>query len=106
MLESLYINHKELYDKYTKAIKSYDPNNMEIHRIVDKLVKGIDRKPTDDMDLLVKQIQDKAKLEMEEMIKQSDIDANNFNRNLIYILIFGIIGIYAKDKQFNRRSTR
>lgn len=92
-VNTLLINHKELYDKYTKAIKSYDPNNMESHRIVDKLVKGIDRKPTDDMDLLVKQIQDKAKLEMEEMIKQSDIDENNFNRNLFYILSLGIISI-------------
>ncbi|MBE6069597.1 MAG: methyl-accepting chemotaxis protein [Clostridium lundense] len=90
-VDTLLSIHKELYDKYSKAIKSYDPNNMESYRIVDKLVKGIDRQPTDDMDLLVKQIQDKAKLEMEEMIKQSDIDANNFNRNLIYILILGII---------------
>ncbi|MBM7868655.1 methyl-accepting chemotaxis protein [Clostridium pascui] len=90
-VDTLLSNHKELYDKYSKAIKSYDPNNIESYRIVDGLVKGIDRKPTDDMDLLVKQIQDKAKLEMEKMIKQSDIDAKNFNRNLMYILIFGII---------------
>ena len=83
--------HKDLYDKYTKALHSYDQNNIESYRIVDGLVKGIDRKPTDDMDALVKQIQDRAKSETENMIKQSDIDANNFNRNLICIAALGIV---------------
>jgi len=40
---------------------------------------------------LVKQIQDLATSETESMIKQSDIDANNFDRNLIFIAIIGFI---------------
>lgn len=90
-VDALLKTHKELYDKYNVAIKNYDPNNTESYRIVDKLVTGIDRKPTDDMDLLVKQIQDKAKSETDNMLEQSNIDSNNFNKNLICIAILGMI---------------
>jgi len=90
-IDTLLNTHKDLYDKYNTAIQSYDPNNAESYRIVDKLVNGIDRKPTDDMDALVKEIQDKSKLETENMMNQSDIDSNNFNKNLICIAILGII---------------
>lgn len=90
-VDTLLKNHKELYDKYNNAIKSYDPKNIESYRIVDGLVKGIDRKPTEDMDTLVKQIQDKANSEMENMIKQSYTDTYNFNKNLAYITIIGIV---------------
>ena len=54
------------------------------YRIVDSLVNGMDRKPTDDMDAI-------ATSETENMIKQSDVDANNFDRNLIFIEIIGFI---------------
>jgi methyl-accepting chemotaxis protein len=90
-VDALLKTHKDLYDKYNIAIKSYDPTNAESYRIVDKLVNGIDRKPTDDMDSLVNAIQEKATLEAENIIKQSDIDSNNFNRILICIAIVGII---------------
>ena len=90
-VDTLLNTHKDLYNKYNKAIQSYDQNNIESYRIVDGLVNGIDRKPTDDMDALVKQIQDIATSETENMIKQSDIDENSFNRNLICIAAIGII---------------
>ena len=90
-IDTLLNTHKDLYDKYNTAIQSYDPNNVESYRIVDGLVKGIDRKPTDDMDILVKEIQDKSKLETESMMNQADIDNNNFNKNLICIAVLGII---------------
>ena len=90
-VDTLLNTHKDLYDKYNTAIKSYDPNNAESYRIVDKLVNGIDRKPTDDMDALVKEIQDKSKLETENMMNQADIDSNNFNKDLICIAVLGMI---------------
>lgn len=90
-VDALLGTHKELYDKYTQAIKSYDQNNAESYRIVDGMVKGIDRKPTDDMNALVKQIEDKANSETQNMMRQSEIDNYNFNRNLILISIIGII---------------
>jgi len=90
-IDTLLNTHKDLYNKYNTAIQSYDSNNAESYRIVDGLVKGIDRKPTDDMDTLVKDIQDKSKLETDNMMNQSDIDSNNFNKNLICIAVLGII---------------
>lgn len=90
-VDKLLNNHKELYDKYNKAIQSYDENNIESYHVVDQLVKGIDRKTTDDMDTLVKQIQDIAKSQTEKMKEQSDIDAMSFNRKLMYISFLGII---------------
>ncbi|HEX9025549.1 MAG TPA: methyl-accepting chemotaxis protein [Clostridium sp.] len=90
-IDTLLNTHKDLYDKYNTAIKSYDPNNAESYRIVDGLVKGIDRKPTDDMDALVKDIKDKSKLETDNMLNESNIDSNNFNKTLICIAVLGVI---------------
>ncbi|MEA4827428.1 MAG: methyl-accepting chemotaxis protein [Clostridium sp.] len=93
LIEKLIISHKELYDKYTKAIKSYDPNNIGSYKVVDTLVKGIDRAPTDQIDLLVNQIQEKSKLETESMLNQSKIDLHNFRKTLICIMIISILVI-------------
>ncbi|WP_242966950.1 methyl-accepting chemotaxis protein [Desulfosporosinus sp. FKA] len=89
-VDSLITNHKELFEKYTSAIKNYDMNNRESLHIVDGLVKGIDRKPTDDMDSLVNQIVDKTNSENETMVEQTDINANNFRKNLMVIAGLGI----------------
>lgn len=93
LIEKLIISHKELYDKYTKAIESYDPNNIGSYKVVDTLVKGIDRAPTDQIDLLVNQIQEKSKLETESMLNQSKIDLHNFRKTLICIMIISILVI-------------
>lgn len=90
-VEALLSTHKELYDKYTKAIQNYDQTNLESYHIVDNMVKGIDRKPTDDMNSLVKQVEDTAHSDTQNMIKQSDIKSRNFNKDLIYISVIGII---------------
>ena len=90
-VDVLLSSHKDLYNKYNNAIKNYDTNNKESYQIVDSLVKGIDRKTTDDMDVLVKQIQDSAQSNTENIIKQSSIDSDNFNKNLIIGVIVGII---------------
>ncbi|MBD7911952.1 methyl-accepting chemotaxis protein [Clostridium cibarium] len=90
-VDSLITEHNDLCQKYNTAIKSYNSNNPESYRIVDGLVKGIDRKPTDDMDSLVKSIEDISSNETEKMIKDSDIDISNFNRNLAIIAVFGVI---------------
>ncbi|WP_407308232.1 methyl-accepting chemotaxis protein [Desulfosporosinus sp. SB140] len=90
-VEALLITHKELYDKYNTALKSYDQSNPLSYHLVDGLVKGVDRKPTDDMDALVKQIQDRAKLETTKMEKQSESDARGFNQRLMAIAIIGIL---------------
>jgi hypothetical protein len=43
-------SHSELMVKYHEALKSYDSENKESAAIVDKLVKGMDRAPTDQID--------------------------------------------------------
>lgn len=90
-IDALLNTHKDLYSRYSLAIKNFDQNNPESYRLVDGLVKGIDRKPTDDMDALVKQIQDRAKLETMNMEKQSDVDANSFKQKISLVAILGII---------------
>lgn len=90
LVDNLLSSHKELYDKYTIAIKKYDSSNKESFKVVDALVKGIDRAPTEDMDSLVKQIEDTARLKAEDMINESNKEANSFKKALIVILIFSI----------------
>lgn len=89
-VDNLLSSHKELYDKYTIAIKKYDSNNKESFKIVDALVKGIDRAPTEDMNSLVNQIEDAAKLKAENMISEADKEAYSFKKVLLGILIFSI----------------
>ena len=48
--------HAELGVRYRDALKSYDKSNPQSYRIVDKLVKGMDRPPTDAIDGVVKYI--------------------------------------------------
>ncbi|WP_097027988.1 methyl-accepting chemotaxis protein [Clostridium peptidivorans] len=90
LIDNLLSSHKELYDKYTIAINKYDSNNKESFKIVDALVKGIDRAPTEDMNSLVNQIEDAAKLKAENMISEADKEAYNFKKILLGILIFSI----------------
>ncbi len=49
--------HRGLGKSYREAIKSYDPNDPIAHRVVDKLVKGIDRAPTTQIDEIVAMVQ-------------------------------------------------
>lgn len=90
-IDTLLNAHKDLFAKYSIAIKSYAQNNPASYRLVDGLVKGIDRKPTDDMDGLVKQIQDIANLETNNMKIQADADVNNFKQKITLITVLGLI---------------
>lgn len=90
LVDKIINSHKELHNKYTQAIQNYDKNNIQSFKIVDGLVKGIDRSTTDDIDLLVKQIQQKANSEMANGITQSKEDNNRFQKYLITIILIGI----------------
>ena len=50
--------HFELGVKYRDALKSYDKSDPQSYKAVDKLVKGMDRPPTDAIDGIVKYIGD------------------------------------------------
>ena len=63
--------HSELEEKYHQALKSYDVDKKESAGIVDKMVKGMDRAPTDMIDSIVKAIQTEAKARLSEASKTS-----------------------------------
>lgn len=90
-VDKLTASLKELYDNYNTAIKSYDINNKESYHQVDNLVRGMDRKPTDDMDALVKQIQDNAKSNSKNMMLQADKEFNNFVKSLAVVVAIGVL---------------
>ncbi|MBF0555492.1 MAG: CZB domain-containing protein [Nitrospirae bacterium] len=58
--------HGELGVKYKEALKNYSSDNAESYKVVDKLVKGIDRAPTDSIDGIVKFLQEKQAAAMSE----------------------------------------
>lgn len=90
LVDKMIASHKELHNKYTQAIQSYDKNNIQSYKIVDGLVKGIDRTPTDDMDLLVKQIQQEEDSKVANSILQSKEDNSRFQKSLIAIISISI----------------
>ncbi|WP_286904055.1 methyl-accepting chemotaxis protein [Clostridium sp. UBA1652] len=90
-VDTLMLNHKELFDKYSTAIKSYDVNNSESYKTVDELVSGLDRQTTSDMDSLVESIQSKATEAAEMMIETSESDKNTFTKYLIILEALGLV---------------
>lgn len=72
--------------KYREALRSYDENNAQSMHLVDNMVNGIDRAPTNDIDTIVTNIKNYSNNKMQLTEKNSDIE---FKRILIY-LAFGI----------------
>lgn len=79
--------HEELGYQYKEAMKRYDSNNHDSLHIVDALVNGIDRAPTDNIDGIVQQIQDYS-TETSNYVQESS--KKNFKKELLSAII-GII---------------
>ncbi len=60
LLPPLKQQHIELGKKYRNALRSYNPQDPQTIFLVDSMVRGIDRTPTDAMDRVVQVIQDRA----------------------------------------------
>lgn len=82
-LDKLSNELQQLQNNYNNALKSYDKNNKDSYKIVDTLVKGMDKAPTNDMDTLVKSIRDKSNTEITNMKAYSQ----NNNKKLEFYLI-------------------
>ncbi|MBF0463965.1 MAG: HAMP domain-containing protein [Nitrospirae bacterium] len=82
--------HDMLGVKYREALKSYDPNNGNSYKIVDTLVKGIDRAPTDSIDGIVKYIKEKQSASISEL-QNSGNQKYNSTRNITIGLIITIV---------------
>lgn len=79
--------HTELKEKYIEALKSYQLNDRESMNTVDKLVKGIDRAPTDAIDSIVEHIHEYSEQRLLNIKKDSENEAN-------LILLFSGIFIF------------
>jgi len=86
MVDKLSLELTQLQINYTDALKSYDRTNKDSYKIVDTLVKGMDKAPTNDMDVLVKAIKDKSNSQVLIM----NIASKNNNKH-IELLLFIII---------------
>ncbi|APC39919.1 methyl-accepting chemotaxis protein [Clostridium estertheticum] len=80
----------QLQINYTTALKSYDKTNKESYKIVDTLVNGMDKPPTNDMDTLVKTIMDKSTTQIATINLASK---NNSKQLELYLFIISIISI-------------
>lgn len=80
-----------MYNKYLDAIKSYSGGNAESYKIVDTMVKGMDRVPTDDMDKLVAQIQKNSNTAVSSMTNEAAKESNKNKTILITIILISII---------------
>jgi methyl-accepting chemotaxis protein len=58
--------------KYREALKQYDRARPDTHRVVDALVRGIDRAPTQGIDDIVEAIQKHASASREELVALSE----------------------------------
>ncbi|MBY0241851.1 MAG: HAMP domain-containing protein [Burkholderiaceae bacterium] len=64
--------HEELNANYLKALKQYDGANPESYKIVDGLVKGMDRAPTAKIDEIVAYIGKQAVREEKDMAAETE----------------------------------
>ncbi|MCB2340213.1 methyl-accepting chemotaxis protein [Clostridium estertheticum] len=80
----------QLQINYTTALKSYDKTNKESYKIVDTLVNGMDKPPTNDMDTLVRTIMDKSTTQIATINLASK---NNSKQLELYLFIISIISI-------------
>lgn len=76
--------HEELGRKYKEALKSYDTKNANSLHVVDALVGGIDRAPTDNIDGIVEEIHAYSDANLKHV---QDSSKNRFKKELIVIII-------------------
>lgn len=85
--------HEELGHQYREALKKYNQFDLKSAVLVDKSIRGIDRKLTDDIDAIVVVIKTLAekRLEETEMIAKTKIEAYQaLSFFLIFLVIAGV----------------
>ena len=83
--------HSELGTKYREALKSFDSSNPNSYRVVDDLVKGIDRAATDDIDLIVKQVEEYSNKGIDDSRQNANKEINNYTK----VTVIGILTTIA-----------
>lgn len=82
--------HSELEVKYLEALKQYDTANQESAQTVDKLVKGMDRAPTQKIDDIVKYVFEYSESMLAETNKEQSAAATRTKWVMIISTIFAL----------------
>jgi methyl-accepting chemotaxis protein len=89
MVQDTMSAHSELGAKYLEALQKYDQAEKRSPQIVDALVKGMDRAPTEKFEKLVAYLND----ESNKVTEKADNDAaSNYNAARLWLLLELIIG--------------
>ncbi|WP_051261872.1 methyl-accepting chemotaxis protein [Desulfovibrio inopinatus] len=78
----------QLGEEYKKALKSYDTADPESGKRVDKMVRGIDRAPTDALDVLVADILQASITESKQ--RQENMEAETQRETTVIIVVSSI----------------
>lgn len=85
--------HTELEGKYLSALKQYDVANPDSSHVVDALVKGMDRPPTQKIDGIVTFVLEQSRNLMKQREQKADRSYTTGTQlQLVVILIAGLIG--------------
>ena len=80
-------SHGELGEKYGEALKQYDVANAESAHVVDKLVAGIDRAPTQKIDAIVAFVLDQSN----QMMATANKEAQESYRTASLLLLSAVV---------------
>ncbi len=91
-IDTLLHTHQQLGKKYRNALQHYDSANPDSAHIVDKLVKGIDRPPTRQMDALVETIREFETARLETLRNEQLINYQKTFNSFVFIIVLCAIG--------------
>ena len=86
--------HDKLFKDYMAALQQYDPANPESHKIVDALVKGMDREPTKKIDDIVNLINtESVAMAADVMAQQKAVESTSMRVLLIAMAVAILAGV-------------
>ena len=90
--------HAQLSEQYRDALGHYKPSDLKSAVIIDKIVRGIDREPTDQIDAIVDIIKTHAdkRLKDTETVAKTQLEAyQSFSLFLVFLVLAGVcFGIF------------
>ena len=102
----LLAKHKEMLDRYLAALASFDPSNPETGKQVDKLVKGMDRPPTQVANQLTKTIVDEMETNFANMVQVNQAGYVSTRNTLLAIVAIAIVLVTALTYTVARQVAR
>lgn len=84
-------SHAELMEKYHNALKSFNAGNKDSSTLVDGLVKGMDRKPTEQMGDVVSLIKDKTETGLGDIFANLEASNAHYTRVSIAVMVMSLL---------------